>query len=179
MKRIIFFLIGIFIFAYGCNDDSLPADAASENGTLKNVEVKMVPIKGEALVTHEYDDQGVALPYGHFSGYLTHLGELNEMKSTWIGVSNDKSQFPLISYVQDIVLCAANGDLVYATFNGVNDYSTFKVSGTLVLEGGTGRFENVSGQMAIHGYSLLNDAGKPEGAYLTAEGEISNVGSSK
>jgi hypothetical protein len=95
-------------------------------------------------------------------------------------VSTDLSQFPpLITFTNDIVFCAANGDLLHATYTGVLDVTSFKVTGILVLEGGTGRFENASGQMNADGYALPNEAGNPEGMYLAGDGEISSIGSSK
>lgn len=179
MKRTIF-LLGIFIFAFGCSDEILNSDPTLDSGNLRQTLTKYVPIKGEVLVTHQYDDQGVALPYGNMSGYISHLGKLNEMKTTWTGISNDFSQFPpLITFVNDVVLCAANGDLLYTTYTGILDVTTFEVTGSLVFDGGTGRFENASGQMSADGYAMPNELGNPEGMYLAGEGEISNVGSGK
>jgi len=180
MKRIIFLLIGIFIFAFGCNDDILPADAALENGTLKKAEVKMVPIKGEVFVTvDEYDARGFGLK-GKMSGYFTHMGQLDETKSTWKNIIHDFSQYPpIITIIQDAVFCAANGDLVYATYTGHTDVTTAEANGFLVFEGGTGRFENASGQVTAYGYVEYDEIGRVIGMYLAGEGEISNVGSSQ
>ncbi|WP_340111270.1 hypothetical protein [Maribellus mangrovi] len=176
MKRIIFLLFGIFIFAFGCNEDILPADPLLENETLKKAEVKMVPSIGEVFnyYNEEHPD------WGTISGFLSHFGKLDETKSTWEFVSSDMSQFPpLITSIHDIVFCAANGDLAYGTFTGTVDVTTFEVNGTLVLEGGTGRFENVSGQSTVNGYVVFDEEGNRLGMYLAGEGEISNVGSSK
>jgi len=180
MKRIIFLLVGIFIFAYGCNDGLLNTDFALENGNLKKAEIKMVPIKGEVFITvDEYDAQGLGAK-GKMSGYFSHLGKLNETKSTWENMIHDFSEYPpKIKFIQDIVLCAANGDLVYATYTGTINLTTAEINGFTDFEDGTGRFENASGQMTSSGKAEFDGTGRVVGIYLTGEGEISSVGSSK
>ena len=179
MKRIIFLLIGIFIFACGCNDDILPVDSALGNENLKKTEIKMVPITGKVFVRiTEYDEQGFGIG-ASLAGFFTHFGKLNETKSWSECISHDFSQLPIISYVHYIECCTANGDLVYGTYAGTIDVRTLEANATWIFEGGTGRFENVSGQMIVHGYAERDETGKTIGSYLEGEGEISNVGSSK
>jgi len=178
MKRIIFLLIGIFIFACGCNDDILPVDSTLGNENLKKTEIKMVPITGKAFVTiTEYDALGFGVR-GTVSGVFTHLGELNSMNSVVGNISREFTP-PIISYVHYVVLCAANGDFVYGTYSGTLDGRTLEANATLFFEGGTGRFENASGQMICHGYAERDEVGRIAGSYLEGKGEISNVGSSK
>ncbi|WP_163709296.1 hypothetical protein [Mangrovibacterium lignilyticum] len=171
MKRIILLLISIFIIAYGCNDDILPADSALENGTLKNAEVKMVPIKGEVF-NHFYGEHP---DYGTMSGFLSHVGILNETESTWKSVDDGDGSPLTIS--KDIVFCAANGDKLTGRWDGMFISQT-ELEGIMFFEGGTGRFENASGQTTANGYIVI-DGGKLIGMYLAGEGEISNVGSGK
>ena len=85
------YAIRSYYVACGCNDDILPADAALENGTLKKAEVKMVPIKGEVIISvDEYDAYGRGVR-GKMSGVLTHFGKLDEMRSPWENTGDDFS----------------------------------------------------------------------------------------
>lgn len=180
MKQFIFLLIGIFFIAFGCTEDLLDTDSILGNENLKHAEIKMVPIRGEIFgAVEEYTPQGFGIR-GTMAGFFTHLGKLDEMNSIWENRSVDPSQLPLLSYVNDIVFCAANGDLVYATYYGVVNVQTLEASGNLVFEDGTGRFENVSGELVGYGYSERDEStGRLVGVHLEGEGVISNVGSSK
>ena len=172
MKRIIFLLIGLFILAYGCKDDILPADSVMGNDDLKNASIeKLVPIKGEVLnhINEEHPD------YGTISGFLSHLGKLNETESTWTTI--DDGDGNPYTFSKDIEFCAANGDKLRGTYMGMFISQT-EIEGIMIFEGGTGRFENASGQTTANGY-LVVDGGTLIGMYLAGEGEISNVGSSK
>ena len=171
MKRIIFLMFGIFILAYGCNDGILPADSALENGALKKAEVKMVPVKGE-IFNHFYEEHP---DYGTMSGFISHIGKLNETESTWESV-DDGDGNPL-TVTKNIVICAANGDKLTGRWEAKHINQT-EVEGIMYFEGGTGRFENASGQTTASGYMVF-DGGQLIGMYLAGEGEISNVGSSK
>lgn len=181
MKKIIFLLIGVFLFAFGCNNEILDTDSALETVDLKLEAVnlkysktKMVPIKGEASIAiDEYDTLGLGIK-GKMSGYFSHLGKLNAMKSTWENVIHDLSQFPpMITFIQDVSFCAANGDLLHAIYTGVVDVTTSEVIGSCVFEGGTGRFEYASGQMYANGYASYDQTGLIIGMYLAGEGKIS------
>ena len=81
----------------------------------------ITPIKGEAFISFdEYDAQGLGVK-GKMSGVLSHFGKLDEMQSTWENMSRDFSQYPpFIAFIQNIALCAANGDFVYATYSGLS-----------------------------------------------------------
>lgn len=180
MKRIIFLLIGLLFIASGCSNETLSTDSALEEANLKSAITKMIPIKGEVIISvDEYNELGLG-KNGKMSGYFTHMGKLDETKSTWVNLSNDLSQYPLfISIVNDVVFCAANGDLIYGTYYGTTDVTTAEVKGSLVIEGGTGRFVNASGQTSASGYAWYDETGRAVGMYLAGEGEISNVGSGK
>lgn len=179
MKRIIFLLIGILFVAYGCSDNILNTDPVLEEANLKYAKTDKVPIKGEVFISvDEYDAQGLGIK-GKMSGYFSHLGKLNETKSTWENMSHDLTQYPLITFIQDVAFCAANGDLFYGTYTGVVDFTTLEVNGSVLIEGGTGRFENASGQFSGNGYAWPDDFGRVDGMYLAGEGEISSVGSNK
>ena len=180
MKRIIFLLIGIFILSFGCSHDNLNTDSVLEEANLKYGVSKMLPIKGEVYVSvDEYDADGLGI-VGKMSGYFSHLGKFNETKSIWTNISHDLSQFPpMITFVQDVAFCAANGDFLYGKYTGTMDWTTSEVYGTFVIDGGTGRFENASGQTSANGYAWYDEYGRIAGMYLSGEGEISNVGIGK
>jgi len=180
MKRIIFLLIGIFILSFGCSDEILDTNSALETANLKSANTKMIPTKGEVFISvDEYNAQGFG-QNGKMSGYFSHMGKLDETKSTWVNLSHDFSQYPpMITIINDVVFCAANGDLLYASYTGHTDVTTSEVFGIAVFEGGTGRFINASGQTSVDGYAWYDEFGRVEGMYLAGEGEISNVGSAK
>ena len=179
MKRIIFLLIGIFILSFGCSDDTLNTDSVLEEANFKYAKTDKVPIKGEVYISvDEYDAQGLGVK-GKMSGYFSHLGKLDETKSTWENMSHDLTQYPLITFIQDLVFCAANGDLLYGTYTGIIDFTTLEANGSVLIESGTGRFENASGQFTGNGYAWPDDFGRVEGMYLAGGGEISSVGSGK
>lgn len=174
MKKIIFLLIGIFIFAFGCNNEILDTDPATETVDLKYSKTKMVPIKGEVIISvDEYDDQGLGIN-GKMTGYLSHMGKLNQEESTWVTLYHDFSQYPIVIQVNDIVFCAANGDLLYGTYTGyMNVDAPSVIDGICILENGTGRFENATGQSNVTGYAWFDDFGRVEGIRFICEGEIS------
>jgi len=180
MKRIIFLLIGLLFIASGCSNETLNTDSALEEANLKSATTKMIPSKGEIIISvDEYDAQGLGIK-GKMSGYLTHMGKLDETKSTWVTLYHDFSQYPpLVIQVNDLVFCAPNGDLLYGTYTGVLDITTSEINGSTVLEGGTGRFENATGQSTVTGYPWYDELGRVEGIRFISEGEISNVGSGK
>ncbi len=178
MKLLKLFLIGLLFIAYGCNEDVFDTEPQVENVELKKSEIKMVPISGEAMVTiDEYNEQGFGIG-GTLSGFFTHLGQLDESKCSWENISRTFSP-PMVYYTHNIILCAANGDYVYATYDGTLNFQTLEASATMIFEGGTGRFKNVSGQMEAKGYPEIDELGRIFRSYIVGEGEISNVGSSK
>jgi len=180
MKRIIFLLIGMLFIASGCSNEMLNTDSVLNEANLKQDISKMVPFKGEVFVSvDEYDADGLGI-VGKMSGYFSHLGKFNETKSIWTNISHDLSQFPpMITFVQDVAFCAANGDFLYGKYTGTMDWTTSEVYGTFVIDGGTGRFENASGQSNADGYAWYDEYGRISGMYLAGEGEMSNVGSGK
>ena len=179
MKKIIFLLIGVFLFAFGCNNEILDTDSTLETANLKYsntkmAPIKMVPIKGEVIISvDEYDEQGLGIN-GKMAGHLTHMGKLNQAESTWVTLYHDFSQYPpVIIQVNDLIFCAANGDLLYGTYTGSLDVTTSVIDGFCVLENGTGRFENAAGQVNVTGYPWYDELGRVEGIRFISEGEIS------
>ncbi len=180
MKRIIFILIGMLFISFGCSNETLNTDSTFEEANLKSGVSKMIPVKGEVIISvDEYNEQGLGIN-GKMAGYLTHMGKLNQAESTWITLYHDFSQYPpFVIQVNDLVFCAANGDLLYGTYTGYLDVTTSVIDGFCVLENGTGRFENATGQSNVTGYPWYDELGRVEGIRFICEGEISNVGSSK
>ena len=180
MKRIIFLMIGLLFIASGCSNEMLNTNSELEQSNLSYAKNVMLPIKGEVIISvDEYDDQGLGIN-GKMSGYLTHLGKLNHVGSTWVTLYHDFSQYPpIVIQVNDLVFCAANGDLVYGTYTGYLDVTTSVIDGFCILENGTGRFKNVTGHTTVTGYPWYDEFGRVEGIRFVCEGEISNVGSGK
>jgi len=180
MKRIIFLLIGMLFIAFGCSNEMLSTESTMEEANLKYDISKKVPIKGEVYVSvDEYDAEGLGI-VGKMSGYFSHLGRFNETKSIWTGISHDLSQFPpMITFVIDATFCAANGDFLHGIYTGTLDSTTSNIYGIYVIDGGTGRFTNASGQTNADGYAWFDEFGRVAGMYLAGEGEISNVGRGK
>lgn len=174
MKKFIFLLIGIFLFSFGCSNEILETDSTLETANLKYSNTKMVPLKGEVFVSiDEYDDQGLGI-IGKMSGHFSHLGKLKEANSIWENMSHDMSDFPnSITFTQDVMFCAANGDFLHGTYTGTLYLTNAEVYGFFVIDGGTGRFENATGQTNSDGYAWFDEFGRPAGMYLAGEGEIS------
>ncbi len=176
MKLIRLLLIALLFVAYGCNDDIPDIEPITKEASLKNGEIdQMVPITGKCFVTiEEYNEQGLGIA-GTMSGVYTHLGKLRESESTWTNESHTLS-YPLLYYVHQLVACAANGDLMYGTYSGSINVETLEAEAYWDIDGGTGRFRNVSGYMNVHGYAQRDESGKTTGSYLEGEGEMTIVG---
>ena len=75
------------------------------------------------------------------SGQATHLGDFT-LNDTSTVVRAEGA----IRYIEgEAVLTADNGDLLYASFTGTLDLTTFKATVTFEWEGGTGRFADATG----------------------------------
>ncbi len=175
MKRFIFLLISLSLFFTGCNMDEtvLP----ETDGDLKSAELKMVPIKGEMQSTVTVYDQGIPVQ-GTLSGVLSHLGKLNAEESVFYTVSLDFDPTTYtITWGMSGVVCAADGDLLNYLLNGTFLILTNELTGQAEYNGGTGRFEHAKGFMNFIGYA--DDPMAITTMFMTGEGMISNVGSSK
>jgi hypothetical protein len=113
--------------------------------------------------------------YPIFEGTAIHMGRVTGSAAN----CTDLATFTLLTTSQELV--AANGDKLF--FGGSKESGTvmmidwtdpdlsFEILG-LTITGGTGRFENASGWLALSAESI-------SGGAFTIEGEISTLGSNK
>ena len=172
MKTLIYlFVIAMLLFA-GCAKDEMFTDEADLN--LKKAEMKMVPIKADfysvTTLTGDYD-----LPKeGYLVGNFSHLGKIIPGNSTWTATTLDFTAEFWVAYVEG-QLAAANGDLLNYSFTGTLDLAKNEFTAVVAYNGGTGRFENCTGEADLTGY-LNFDTGS---FIMKVNGMITNVGSSK
>ena len=72
---------------------------------------------------------------------------------------------------------AANGDMLHYLFSGSFNIPTNTLTGYIDIEGGTGRFEFADGYAEATGYA--DNPTAITTMYMTCEGLISSVGSTK
>jgi hypothetical protein len=130
-----------------------------------------VPLKGQGSFTPT--GQTVDPSTGNFiisanvAGNLSHLGQFT-------GTATQVSFAPdYVSFTVDLILVAANGDQLFATFDGMFVDTQGDSVGTFEITGGTGRFAGASGTGTI-----LSLGGDSE-AHFFAQGVITTVGSAK
>ncbi|RZV56769.1 MAG: hypothetical protein EX254_10555 [Flavobacteriaceae bacterium] len=74
------------------------------------------------------------------TGNATHLGRITHLEEwCWNGTQPDLG-------TRSIILKAANGDVLYGTPISVEWYSLFDFQEIVQIDGGTGRFENATGE---------------------------------
>lgn len=172
MKTIIYFLvIALFLFA-GCEKDEMYTnDSYSE---LKSAHTKMVPLKANCYSVNtlmgDYD-----LPLeGYLVGTFSHLGKIIPEKSTWTVTNLILTTEVWVGYVEG-QLAAANGDLLFYSFTGTLDVTKNEYTAVVYYNGGTGRFEDCTGEASLTGHLDYDTAS----FIMKINGMITNVGSSK
>ena len=102
---------------------------------------KDLPFKAKTVVVNEQENNGCT-DTDHV-GTGTHLGRFHLYETLCV----DDSGYPVIVFSVTGRLVAANGDELYFDADGELNMSTGVMSSTgWVFDGGTGRFENASGQ---------------------------------
>ena len=179
MKTLAYLLIIVMLLFAGCAKDEMFNDEADMN--LKKAEMKMIPLRADFYsITTDVDDY--MLPSeGYLVGNFPHLGKLISEKSIWkatttgVVFNEDASGYlSSTSHVegQDV---AANGDILFYYFDSNFDYVNNVFTVTVKYKGGTGRFENCTGEGFCIGY-IDYETGL---FMLTVDAMLSNVGSSK
>ena len=165
------FVIAMLLFA-GCAKDEMFNDDSATN--LKSAPMKMVPIKADFYsVTNNLGDDGLPID-GYLVGNFSHLGKIIPEKSTWTAETLNLTQEVYVTYVEG-QLAAANSDLLFYSFTGTLDFAKNELTALVEYKGGTGRFENCTGEAVLTGY--LNWG---TGSFIMkVDGMITNVGSSK
>ncbi len=127
----------------------------------------LVPIKGQGSLTAtgETTDPttGDIIITGDIAGEVSHLGRTT-------GTSTETLFAPdYVAFTVDITFVAANGDELFAVFDGAFIDDAGDSAGTFTITGGTGRFAGASG-----GGTFSSFAGAAD---VEFDGEISTVGS--
>ena len=116
------------------------------------------PFKGSAqgYITAQIPPNGLFL---EMSGQATDLGQFTREEYAYLG--------PDGSVVGTITFTAANGDELWVEIDGAFTSAT-DVEGLYIIIGGTGRFQNATGQAAFHAFT-------PDFVYaeVTFEGTVS------
>jgi hypothetical protein len=134
-------------------------------------EVKMVPLKGSLTGRSWVDPTRPGCP----AGSIPISGE-GSGEATYVGTFTMTAEFcldptsPTYSGTGSVV--AANGDQIYTEYTGYSTSPTEYTQSEIIV-GGTGRFENVSGNIVVHGTR------GPDSFTATLAGEVSSVGSSR
>jgi hypothetical protein len=128
-----------------------------------------VPLKGQGAFTPTGQtvdpSTGNVIISANVAGNLSHLGQFT-------GTATQVSFAPdYVSFTVDLILVAANGDQLFATYDGMFVDAQLDSVGTFEIHGGTGRFAGASGSGTI---LSLNG-----GAQFFAQGVITTVGSGK
>ena len=172
MKTLIYFFGFAMLLFAGCAKDEMFTDDSASN--LKSAPMKMVPIKADFYsVTNNLGDDGLPID-GYLVGNFSHLGKIIPEKSTWTAETLNLTQEVYVTYVEG-QLAAANSDLLFYSFTGTLDFAKNELTALVEYNGGTGRFENCTGEAVLTGY-LNWDTGS---FIMKVDGMITNVGSSK
>lgn len=180
MKTLVYlFVIAMLLFA-GCAKDEMFTDDSASN--LKSASVKMVPLKTDFYSITTAVDEYMLPAEGYLVGTFPHLGKLISEKSTWksttTGVVFNEDATGYLSSTshvegQDV---AANGDILYYYFDSSFDYvNNVFTADPVKYNGGTGRFENCTGEGLCTGY-IDYETGL---FMLHVDAMLTNVGSSK
>lgn len=172
MKTIVyFFIITLFLFAACEKDEIYKDDPASD---LKSAHMKMVPLKADCYSVNTLMGEYNLPKEGYLVGTFSHLGEIIPETSTWTVTNLELTEEFWVGYVEG-QLAAANGDLLFYSFTGTLDLVKNEYTAVIYYSGGTGRFQNCTGEAALSGY-----LDQTTGSFIMkVNGMLSNIGSSK
>jgi hypothetical protein len=184
MKKILVWL-AVLPFFYACEKSNFTDEVLAEskaNG-IKKQSIKMQVTR--PLKVHFAATPNTALPavqclpeqYGQvylpgggwISGNATHVGLVDSANSAY--VLQSCAFGPLQGEVTTIytgTITAANGDAYYYTGSIVTAFADGAMQGTITINGGTGRFTNATGTLALNGYADFQTGA----ATWTGEGTI-------
>ena len=120
------------LIALTCAAPAMAQKAVPFKGSLDG---EIVAVNGNTLTA---DDRGE----------ITHLGQFTAVQTYVFGSATD--------FAGSIVLVAANGDMLFGTFEGVNTPDGV-LMGDFTLDGGTGRFSSATGGGRFEGIDNGDD----------------------
>jgi hypothetical protein len=129
----------------------------------------LVPIKGQGSFTATGQTidptTGDIIITADIAGEVSHLGRIT-------GTATETLIAPhYVAFTIDITFVAANGDELFAVFDGAFYDAVGDSAGTFTITGGTGRFAGATGGGTFSSFD--------DGAEADLDGEISTVGSGK
>ena len=197
MKSLCFLSLFSILVIAGCDTAGIAETEAPEHSASSHKAVKFVPVKGDvsgffpAAVVIPVDCTPLPARGTELEGNLSHFGTAT-INATGCG---DASNFPDLTFTGGKgVITAANGD--EATFDWEAEVTASGQCGvpgihehTWTITGGTGRFEDASGEFSVTGINypfLILDTGEicpPSDpprrfAEFSIDGHISSVGTS-
>ncbi len=174
MKKILNFIAVLLLLfvGSGCNKDTFFTE--EPDVSLKSAEMKTIPIKADMYAVVSEDRDGIAYA-GNLGGTISHLGKLILEKSTFLRTSFEFREGPSVYWEMYGDVAASNGDLMHYTLWGQLNLATNEYQSTVTYNGGTGRFENVTGYLDLTGY--VDQVSR--NLIMKGDGMITNVGSTK
>ncbi len=174
MKKKVVVLLTILFFAIGCEKESFTESDELNQIELKKATVK-VPMKCWFTTVPDYSLDMIAcspeelevavLSGGFIEGHQTHGGKLKTNLSPWtvMNCEFDPVAGVLTGYIEG-KNTVANGD--YYFYTGVMHIAVANgmLTGSITMDDGVGKFEDVTGDLLITGKSEMNVA------TFTAEG---------
>ena len=173
MKKLICLLI-VSLVVFSCSKDIL----TDENPDLKKANVP-IPFKGEMCMTYNFDvplmpvaGTPVTKPSGEvlipklflageawLAGHGTHTGELQAQslmkgKSAYLDMESLQKGKVVLVAIFEGTLYAANGDILYFASPiriDATDPENRTITGTWLITGGSGKFENAIGSGILNG----------------------------
>jgi hypothetical protein len=178
MKRIIFWVLPLVLLFSACQKDIGGKDEASPD-QLKFGRIDdgvKTPLKANFYAMPNMDvppiqcmpaQANVMLPGAMFvGGSATHIGEVQMMNSPFINTACYFNEMGQLVMEGNGTITAANGDKYYYTSTTYTNLSDFTFTGVVIMNGGTGRFVDCTGECVMTGRQNANGIG----ASWTAEG---------
>jgi hypothetical protein len=166
----VLFVISLLFLAAGCSENSSPVSSMEDNVTLNKVPVPFkVSLEGFATIIPTAPTVGTTL--FEISGTGTHIG-----KYTGVG-TNDYQGTSLTTGVASngvLNIISASGDEMYLIYTGswiINSEGLYDYTLNLEFNGGTGRFEGITGEVTVPAIGENVEPLNPLYKTVTGEGD--------